>query len=129
MSLRLSNEGMRIAILILSGCLFGFGCANTNSSLPTPSGRQKASNASRQPAYVVPATSDTGKIAMVNEGGRFVVITFPLGGVPGGGQRLNVYRQGVKVAELRVTGPQRDNHTVADIVSGEAQVNDDARAD
>ena len=66
---------------------------------------------------------------MVNGSARFVVMTFPLGGVPDNGRRLNLYRNGLKVAEVKVTGPQRDNNTVADIILGEAQVNDEARAD
>ena len=66
---------------------------------------------------------------MVNPGARFVVMTFPLGGLPAKGLRLNVYRNGVRVAQVAVTGPQRDNNTVADIISGEAQLNDEVRAD
>lgn len=45
------------------------------------------------------------------------------------GKRLNVYRNGLKVGELKVTGPQRDNNTVADIVAGECQVGDEVRED
>ena len=66
---------------------------------------------------------------MVNADARFVVMTFPLGGVPLVEQRLYVYRKGLKVGELKVTGPQRDNNTVADIISGELQVNDEVRQD
>jgi hypothetical protein len=33
----------------------------------------------------------------------------------------------LKVAEIKVTGPQRDNNTVADLVSGDAQVGDEVR--
>ena len=40
---------------------------------------------------------------------------------------LNVYRHGVKVGELSVTGPQRDDNIVADIVSGDLQAGDAAR--
>lgn len=66
---------------------------------------------------------------MLNPSARFVVITFPIGGVPDIERRLNVYRDGLKVAELKVTGPQRDNNTVADIVAGEPRVNDAVRPD
>jgi hypothetical protein len=57
------------------------------------------------------------------------VLTYPFGGVPAVGQRLNVYRNGKKVAELKITGPQRDINTVADIVSGEVQENDEVHPD
>jgi hypothetical protein len=42
-------------------------------------------------------------------------------------QTLFIYRDGLKVAEVRVTGPQQDNNTVADITSGETQVGDTVR--
>ena len=99
------------------------------SWLPHVPGKRKVSAANRPAPTVLPATSDTGKVAMVNPGARFVVMTFPIGGVPANDRRLNIYRKGLKVAEVKVTGPQRDNNTVADIISGEVQVNDEARAD
>jgi hypothetical protein len=42
-------------------------------------------------------------------------------------RRFGVYRQGVKVGELRVSGPQYDNNTVADIIAGDCRVGDEAR--
>jgi hypothetical protein len=75
----------------------------------------------------MPALQDTGKIAKVNA--TFVILTFPVGGIPPINQKLNVYRKGIKVGEVKVTGPQRDINTVADIISGELQVNDEVRAD
>jgi hypothetical protein len=44
-------------------------------------------------------------------------------------KRLNVYRNGLKVGEVRVTGPQRDNNTVADIIAGDCQPGDQVRED
>lgn len=125
----LSNGAMRMLLLILSACLLCSGCAKMKSWLPSAPGKRKVSDANRPAPTVLPATSDTGKVAMVNPGARFVVMTFPIGGVPANDQRLNVYRKGLKVAEVKVTGPQRDNNTVADIISGEVQVNDEVRAD
>jgi hypothetical protein len=43
------------------------------------------------------------------------------------GSKLFVYRQGLKVAELVVTGPQRDDHTVADIRTGDCRTGDEIR--
>ena len=42
-------------------------------------------------------------------------------------QRLFLYRAGLKVAEVNVTGPQSDDNTVADLVSGDAQTGDEVR--
>ena len=64
---------------------------------------------------------------MVNNQGRFVVVTFPGGPVPAPARRLDVFREGLKVGELKVTGPQQDFNTVADILAGDIQVHDEVK--
>ena len=59
--------------------------------------------------------------------GRFVVLNFPVGQMPKMDQTLFLYRAGLKVAEVKVTGPQSDNNTVADLVTGDAQTGDEVR--
>jgi hypothetical protein len=84
-------------------------------------------DASTASATVAPAAGLTGKVARYNEAGRFVVLEFPVGRMPRQEQTLFVYRNGVKVGELKVTGPQREEHIVADLVAGEAQPGDEVR--
>ena len=60
----------------------------------------------------------------MNTIGRFVVLNFPTGQMPRQDQTLFLYRDGLKTAEVRVTGPQQDSNIVADLVSGDAQVGD-----
>jgi len=86
-----------------------------------------ASKEEKPGLIVTPDNTLTGTIVSVNDIGRFVVLRFPLGRVPAVDTKLFVYRQGLKVAELKVTGPQRDDHTVADIRSGDCRVNDEVR--
>ena len=43
------------------------------------------------------------------------------------GQTLSVYRAGLKVGEVKITGPQRDNDIVADLTTGDAGAGDDVR--
>lgn len=76
---------------------------------------------------VTPDDTLTGTVVSVNSVGRFVVLRFPLGRMPAVGSTLFVYRQGLKVAELKVTGPQKDDHTIADIHNGECRVEDEVR--
>lgn len=76
---------------------------------------------------VTPARSLAGKVARYNDAGRFVVLEFPVGQMAALEQRLFVYRNGLKVGELKVTGPQRDDHIVADLTNGEAQAGDEVR--
>lgn len=76
---------------------------------------------------VTPDVTLSGKVTSYNEVGRFVVLEFPIAHLPGIGQKLFVYRNGLKVGEIKVTGPQRDDHTVADVTAGEAQPGDEVR--
>ncbi len=74
-----------------------------------------------------PESTLIGKVVGVNAPGRFVVLNFPLGRMPSPDRHLNLYRHGQMVGEVKVTGPQREDNTVADLVAGEAEVGDDAR--
>ena len=62
-----------------------------------------------------------------NASGRFVVLSFPPGQMPKLEQSLFLYRDGMKVGEVKITGPQRENNIVADLVTGEAQVGYEVR--
>jgi hypothetical protein len=59
--------------------------------------------------------------------GRFAVLNFPIGRMALIDQRAEVYRQGLKVGELRISGPQLDDNIVADILTGEVQPGDQVR--
>ncbi len=76
---------------------------------------------------VTPGVSVVGRVVHVNASARFAVLSYPIGQVPPADKRLSVYRGGLKVGELRVTGPQRDQNTVADITAGEARPGDEVR--
>jgi hypothetical protein len=76
---------------------------------------------------VTPDNSLTAKVATYNAAGRFVVLSFPVGQMPNMDQTLFLYRDGLKVGEVKVTGPQRDNDVVADLVTGTAQAGDEVR--
>jgi len=78
-------------------------------------------------AIVTPDYSLAAKVVSVNTVGRFVVLSFPAGQMPKMDQVLFLYRAGLKVAEVHVTGQQLDNYIVADLASGEAQVGDTVR--
>ena len=125
---------MRIA-LTLSGAVLTlalFGCASHHDSkapLPSQPGHsQTSTNASAGTGLIVtPEEGLNGTVAWVNTELRFVVVTFPVGQLPVQGQRLNVYRGGLKMGEVRVNGPQQDDSVVADVVTGEAGQGDAVR--
>lgn len=100
--------------------------ANPPESVASPAGSRKKPE-SEGKLIVTPENTLTGNVMLYNSAGRFVVLDFPVGKMPGREQVLSVYRQGLKVGEVRVTGPERDLNTVADVISGEAQKGDEVR--
>ena len=98
---------------------------NTTSTPPTAPA--PAQNPANQKLIVTPDQGYIGKVATVNDTARFVIVTFPAGHIPPVDQVLSVYRHGLKVGELKVTEPQRDEFTAADIVTGETAVGDEVR--
>jgi len=101
-----------LAALVLTGC---------HSRNP----KSTASTAS--PLIVNPATGIHGHIVRVNSSTRYVIVQYPFGSVPAVDRRLNVYRNGLKVAEIKINDFRRDTNIVADIVAGECQVGDEVR--
>jgi hypothetical protein len=76
---------------------------------------------------VTPDTSLAAKVISYNSVGQFVVLSFPMGQMPKMNQTLFLYRAGLKVGEIKITGPQNDNNIVADLINGEAQNGDEVR--
>jgi hypothetical protein len=72
-------------------------------------------------------TALIGKVATVNNAGRFVVLNFPIGHLPVADQRMSLYRKGQKVGEIKVTNMQQEDNVVADLTSGDAQIGDEVR--
>jgi hypothetical protein len=97
-----------------SGCIFGHHHSSTGSSAASK-------------GIITPDSSLVAKVASVNAVGRFVVLSFPPDQMPKVGLDMFLYRDGLKVAEVKVTGPQQDNNIVADLVSGEARAGDTVR--
>ena len=118
---------MKICVLgpLLLVAMLANGCAFFHH----PAEAAKKSPAAREttPAIVTPDNSLTARVVSYNSAGRFVVLAFPVGKMPRLEQGLFLYRNGMKVGEVKVTGPQRDNNIVADLVNGEAQVGDEVR--
>lgn len=132
---------MRCGMPLLLFILAGAGCASKpagpSANYPGAQGRVVAAKAPvRAPAppkapsvIVTPGTSSSGKITSVNVGARFAVITFYSGQLPALERHLGVFRNGLKVAEIKITGPHRDGNTVGDIVAGECQSGDEVRVE
>jgi hypothetical protein len=147
---------MRYWIVVLAGGMLLMGCASHKQARrPKPADPKSAvgeaeAGASKEPqagSAARPAVSGqslsvtnqgtvltlsstlSGKVAKVNVPLRFVVLDFGLDRLPAQDQRLSVYRQGLKVGELKVTGPVMLTNIVADVVAGEANEGDEVRSD
>ena len=94
-------------------------------AVPAPAAAGR--HASGQKLIITPDQGLEGRIAWVNSNLQFVVITFPVGQMPAVDQRLNIYRHGLKVGEVKITGPQNDDSIVGDILAGEAAPGDSIR--
>jgi len=111
------------------------GCSHKQESAvkPTPGATGAAtSGGSTSPTtatnlIVTPDGGLTGKVVSYNDAGRFVVLEFPVGHLPIPDQHLFVYRNGLKVGEVKVTTWQRDVYIVADLTNGEARAGDEVR--
>jgi len=94
-----------------------------NTQAPVPSAVE-----SKSPKLIVtPENGLVGKVEMANQNARYVVLSFPIGHLPALEQRLSVYRNGLKVGEVKVSGPQIEDNVVADIVEGESSTGDEVR--
>jgi len=102
---------LAIAALLAAGCLH---------HRPAPA-------ATAPQPIVTPDESLTARVLVYNSEARYVVLGFPVGRMPRQEQSLFLYRNGLKVGEVRVNGPQRDNNVAADLITGEAQVGDEVR--
>jgi hypothetical protein len=123
-----------LAVIVPLGVLLVTGCRHKHASEPeaaftpvptTQSGTNRPSSTSS--LIVTPEAGLQGKVMRTNPAGKFVVLNFPIGHLPSLEQRLSVYRLGLKVGEVRVTGPQLDDNIVGDVVAGEAAVGDVVR--
>jgi len=117
--MRILISVMLFSALALSGCSW-------MKVAKQPVKEQPSAGAPATPT-AAPGNALVGKVALVNGTARFVVLNFPLGKMAAAEQHLNLYRRGTKVGEVKVTGPQRGDNIVADLVAGDAEIGDEAR--
>ncbi|HEX3889386.1 MAG TPA: hypothetical protein VHX90_00930 [Verrucomicrobiae bacterium] len=106
-------------LFLLTAVILISGCASKKTA--------PAKIAAAPQMIVTPDNSLAGKVVSYNSAGRFVVLNFPNGQMPRMDQILFLYRAGLKVAEVKITGPQSDSSIVADLLAGDAQSGDEAR--
>ncbi len=116
---------MACGALCVAGCVRDKTTADPYAAVPGSSAT--STNGTGAELIVTPLEGLNGKVSSVDLNLRFVVLTFPVGQMPAVNQQLNLYRDGLKVGIVNVSGPQRDDSIVADLIMGEAQTGDQAR--
>jgi hypothetical protein len=113
-------------LLLLSGCAHD--PARVAPAGPAGPGAAATNAAAAEPRLIVtPEFGLHGKVVLANVSLRFVVLNFPIGQIPAVDQRMNIYRRGLKVGEVKVNAQTLDDNVTADIVAGEAAVGDSVR--
>lgn len=115
-----------VAALMLAGCASapaGFTDAPGIGGAAPPPGAPAAHSAGR----TMPDDTLAGRVVSVNTRGQFAILNFPITRMPPVDMTLFVYRDGRRIGEVRVSGPQKDDNIVADIITGEARTGDEVR--
>ena len=129
---------MRLLItpLMAVTVVFLAGCASTEPKFAEVPGISNASpdakatttkTAPAKAAVVKPDDSLTGRVVSANPRGRFAILNFPVNRMPAVDTKMFIYRDGLKIGEARISGPQKDDNIVADVLTGEARGGDEVR--
>lgn len=91
-------------------------------------GRKAPGEGAAALAEVTPVQFISGKVVLVREQLRYVVVDFGVSLQPKPGDRLGVYRDGNRVGEVRISQQASAGNVAADIMAGEARVGDEVRS-
>lgn len=119
-----------LVTVLMNGCVLWPG--GKKAAAPAAATGPAASTTTNTPTaafkpIITPDNTLTAKVASYNPVGRFVVLSFPVGQMPKVDQIMFLYRNGLKVGEVKINDLQQDNDIVADLVSGTAEMGDEVR--
>lgn len=117
---------MRFTWAVLTILLLVVGCASKPAST-AEGGDKPAKNQKEEKPEVLPLNEVSGKVVLVNDSLRYVVIDFGFGRYPEQGQRLSVFHHGNKVAEVRISSQSRNSNFAADIIVGIVKNGDEVK--
>ena len=124
-----------VVALVAPGCSWfrhqlPSGPKSASASTSKPSATTATATEAAPKPIVTPDLALAAKVVRVNDVARIAILNFPDGKMPRLQQTFYVYRSGIKVAEVKIVGPQDDeNNIVADVISGDPQVGLSVRAD
>ena len=101
--------------------------ATATTAAPVTFPDAEATAAKPTKVRLIPDMGLVGKVASVNASLHFVVLNFPVGRMAALDQQMVLYRQGQKIGEVKITGPQQDDNIIADVISGDVEAGDEVR--
>ncbi len=113
------KSNILLVVLLLAVATSGCRLFEKHGTAPKPV-------AASSPAIVTPDTSLRRK-CFGQFGGTFRRVGFSRRPVASDGSDVLHLPGGIKVAEVKITGPEQDNNIVADLASGDAQAGDAVR--
>ena len=99
------------------------------SQKSAPSHRAPTPKQAEPALPLIPITESRGIVVLVNTQSQFIVADFSFNPLPAPGQRLTIFRNGQRVGEAKTTAFARGSLVAADILSGEARLEDEVRAE
>ena len=133
---------MRFTLVVLVAGLLCSGCASkgkqsesqfqdktvsVKTAEKTKAKESPGKKAQQSKAEILLSNEVSGKVMLVNDGLRYVVIDFGFGRLPQPEQRLSVYRSGKKVGEVKISGNPKASNFAADVVTGNVHVGDEVK--
>jgi hypothetical protein len=119
---------LRLSSVPVMALLLVGGCSSPSPTKPTPNSIGGTARGTNTPPSIRPLGDTIGRVVQVNVPLRFVVLDFPLNPLPTFGQRLELVRNGEVTGLVKVSSFYRGTSVVADLVEGNAAVDDSVRA-
>lgn len=113
---------LKSQVLLLASVMAFCGCSSSHQKSAVYNDSAPAGK-----PIVKPSDELVGKVVSFNAIGRFAVLNFPVTRMPAIGQTMFLYRDGLKVGEIKITGPQKDDNIVGDLITGEGKNGDEVR--
>ena len=115
--------------LLAAIALAGSGCFWRKQAAPEQTSAFTIRTPGNTNVVMTPAASPVGRVVSVNAQAKFAVISFPIGQLPANETKFSVFHGGVKVGEIKISGPAQDTFTIGDLTMGTAQDGDEVRAE
>jgi hypothetical protein len=118
----------RLSAVVVIALLIGGGCSSPSPAKPASLSAATTSKGTNTIPAIRPLGGTIGRVIQVNVPLRFVVLDFSLNPLPSFGQRLELVRNGEVTGLVKVSSFYRGTLVAADLLEGNAAVDDSVRS-